>query len=186
MRIISGEARGNRIRLPGGCRIRPTADRVKKSLFDILRPVTGESFLDLFAGSGNVGLEALSQGARRSVFVEKDIRLVKAIRAALDDLGYDRRAEVIAADAKRGLGLLVQKGERFDIVFADPPYDMGLAVQTLEWLETADVLTESGMVVLQHSMREKLEEAPDRALVIADQRQYGDTMLTFLKKGDRF
>jgi 16S rRNA (guanine(966)-N(2))-methyltransferase RsmD len=180
MRIIAGEARGNRIRLPGGCRIRPTADRIKKSLFDILRPVTGKFFLDLFAGSGNVGLEALSQGARHSVFVEKDIRLVKAIRAALDGFRYDQRAEVIAADVGRGLRNLVQRGERFDIVFADPPYDMDLAGQTLRWLETGDVLKENGMVVLQHSVREKLEETPDRALVIADQRQYGDTMLTFL------
>jgi 16S rRNA (guanine966-N2)-methyltransferase len=180
MRIIAGEARGNRIRLPGGCRIRPTADRVKKSLFDILRPVTGKSFLDLFAGSGSVGLEALSQGGRRSIFVEKDIRLVKAIRTALDCLGYSEQAEAMAADAQKGLRLLVQRGERFDIVFADPPYDMGLAGQTLQWLNAMNVLAEDGVVVLQHSTREKLEKARDQELVVADQRQYGDTMLSFL------
>jgi 16S rRNA (guanine966-N2)-methyltransferase len=186
MRIIAGESRGNRIRLPGGCRIRPTADRVKKSLFDILRPVTGKSFLDLFAGSGSVGLEALSQGGRRSIFVEKDIRLVKAIRTALDCLGYSERAEVMAADAQKGLRLLVQRGERFDIVFSDPPYDMGLADQTLQWLNAMDVLEEDGVVVLQHSTREKLEKARDQGLVVADQRQYGDTMLSFLRRETDF
>ena len=186
MRIIAGEARGNRIRLPGGCRIRPTADRVKKSLFDILHPVTGKSFLDLFAGSGSVGLEALSQGGRHSIFVEKDIRLVKAIRTVADCLGYGERAEVIAAEVGRGLRHLVQRGERFDIVFADPPYDIGLARQTLQWLSAGDILKESGMVVLQHSVREKLEGSPDQALVIADQRGYGDTMLSFLRRGTDF
>lgn len=186
MRIVSGEARGKRIRLPGGCSIRPTADRVRKSLFDILRPVTGKSFLDLFAGSGSVGLEALSQGARYSVFVEKDIRLVKAIQMAFNDLNYEQRAEVITADAQTGLGLLVRKREKFDIVFADPPYDMGIADQTLQWLDKGDVLTEDGVVVLQHSMREKLKRASDQLLVLTDQRQYGDTILTFLKRGTDF
>jgi 16S rRNA (guanine966-N2)-methyltransferase len=182
MRIIGGEARGRPIRLPGECRIRPTADRVKKSLFDILHPVTGKSFLDLFAGSGNVGLEALSRGAHFAVFVERDVRLVEVIRKSLAQIGFSERAEVIAADAGRGLGHLVQRGTRFDILFADPPYDEGLARETLQWLGKGDVLTENGIVVLQHSVREKLEGSQAQVLVIADQRRYGDTMLSFLHK----
>ncbi len=182
MRIIGGEARGRPIRLSGGCRIRPTANRVKKSLFDILHPITGKSFLDLFAGSGNIGLEALSRGARFSIFVERDVLLVKAIRMGLAQLGFSERAEVIAADAGRGLGYLVQRGTRFDIIFADPPYDEGLARETLQWLGKGDVLTENGIIVLQHSVREKLEGSQAQVLVIADQRRYGDTMLSFLHK----
>jgi 16S rRNA (guanine966-N2)-methyltransferase len=182
MRIIGGEARGRPIRLPGGCRIRPTADRVKKSLFDILNPITGKSFLDLFAGSGNIGLEALSRGTRFSMFVERDILLVKVIRMSLAQLGFSERAEVIAADAERGLGHLVQKEARFDIIFADPPYDEGLARETLQWLGTGDILTENGIVVLQHSAREELEGPRAKVLVMADQRRYGDTMLSFLQK----
>ncbi len=182
MRIIGGEARGRPIRLPGECRIRPTADRVKKSLFDILHPVAGKSFLDLFAGSGNVGLEAISRGARFAVFVEKDIRLVGAIRAALSQMGYAERAEVIRADALRGLGSLVQKGERFDIIFADPPYDQGLAMETLQYLEGGDASAEDGIVVLQHSVREELEASLNKAMELNDQRRYGDTMLSFLTR----
>ena len=98
------------VRLPAGSRIRPTADRVKESLFNILHSVEGTSFLDLFAGSGNVGLEALSRGARFATFVEKDIRLVRALQESLVQLGFAARAEVIAADAERGLGRLVQRG----------------------------------------------------------------------------
>jgi 16S rRNA (guanine966-N2)-methyltransferase len=184
MRIIGGEARGRPIRLPGGCRIRPTADRIKKSLFDILHPVTGKSFLDLFAGSGNVGLESLSRGARFAVFVERDFRLVEAIRKGLAQLGFSDRAEVIAADAERGLRRLVQRKERFDIIFADPPYDAGLAFETLKWLEKEDVLAESGIVVLQHSTRETPEGLPVRAMAATDQRRYGDTVLSFFKGTD--
>jgi 16S rRNA (guanine966-N2)-methyltransferase len=184
MRIIGGEARGRPVRLPGGCHIRPTADRVKKSLFDILHPITGKSFLDLFAGSGNVGLESLSRGASFAVFVERDIRLVEAIRKSLDLLGFRDRAEVIAADTERGLARLIQKKAEFDIIFADPPYDQGLAAKTLQWLERGDVLAESGIVVLQHSMRENPEGLPIRAMVVTDQRRYGDTVLSFLKGED--
>jgi 16S rRNA (guanine966-N2)-methyltransferase len=182
MRIIGGEARGRVVRLPAGSRIRPTADRVKESLFNILHSVEGSYFLDLFAGSGNVGLETLSRGARFSIFVERDVRLVEAIRKNLAQLGFSERAEVIAADAERGLGRLVQRKERFDIVFADPPYDEGLARETLQWLGKEDVLTENGIVVLQHSVREELEGSRVQALVMADQRRYGDTMLSFLHK----
>jgi 16S rRNA (guanine966-N2)-methyltransferase len=188
MRIIGGEARGRPVRLPRGCRIRPTADRVKKSLFDILHPLTGKSFLDLFAGSGNVGLEALSRGARFSIFVERDLLLVKAIGVSLSQFGFSERAEVIALDAGRGLEYLVQRGTRFDILFADPPYDEGLARETLQWLGKEDVLTENGIVVLQHSVREKLQGSQAQELVIVDQRRYGDTMLSFLtpRKGRDF
>jgi 16S rRNA (guanine966-N2)-methyltransferase len=182
MRIIGGEAKGRPIRLPGGCRIRPTADRVKKSLFDILHPITGKSFLDLFAGSGNIGLEALSRGARFSIFVERDVHQVKAIRMCLAQLGFSERAEVIAADARRALGHLVQRGTRFDVLFADPPYDEGLARETLQWLGKGEVLTKIGIVVLQHSVREKIEGSQAEVLVIVDQRRYGDTMLSFLQK----
>ncbi|MBU2026805.1 MAG: RsmD family RNA methyltransferase, partial [Proteobacteria bacterium] len=104
MRISGGEARGRTIRLLKGCRIRPTAERIKESLFGILSPVTGRAFLDLFAGSGNVGLEALSRGARFAVFVEKDIRLADAIRTNISLLGFAGKGEVIAADAAMGLG----------------------------------------------------------------------------------
>jgi 16S rRNA (guanine966-N2)-methyltransferase len=184
MRIIGGEARGRPVRLPGGCHIRPTADRVKKSLFDILNPVAGRSFLDLFAGSGNVGLESLSRGARFAVFVEKDVRLVETIRKSLAQLGFGERAEVVAADAERGLRRLVQRKERFDIIFADPPYDEGLAVETLKWLEGGDLLAEGGIVALQHSTRETPEGLQIRAMVATDQRRYGDTVLTFFKGTD--
>lgn len=185
MRISGGEARGRRIGLPRGCRIRPTADRIKESLFDILPPVKDKSFLDLFAGSGCVGMEALSRRARFAAFVEKDARLAEAIRANLARLGFLGRADVIAADAQRGLGRLAGRGERFDVLFADPPYDEGYLWETLRWMEKADVLAAGGIVVIQHSVREAFDPSTLRFLEPADQRRYGDTVLSFLTKGER-
>jgi len=185
MRIIGGEARGRAVSLPAGCRIRPTADRVKKSLFDILHPVAGKSFLDLYAGSGNVGLESLSRGAPFAVFVEKDLRLAGVIRKNLAQLAYRARAEVIAADAEKGIGLLVRKKRRFDLIFADPPYDEGFAAETLKWLDKGDLLNEDGIVILQHSIREMLEGLKIQTMAVTDQRRYGDTVLSFLKGTDR-
>jgi len=181
MRIIGGELRGRVIRLPAGSRIRPTADRVKESLFNILHSVEGTSFLDLFAGSGNVGLEALSRGARFAAFVEKDLRLVRALEESLVQLGFAARAEVIAADAERGLERLVQQGSRFDIIFTDPPYDQGLVLETLAWPGMRKALSENGIIVLQHSAREKPEGMEAQMWEVADQRRYGDTMLSFLR-----
>ena len=182
MRIIGGEARGRRINLPRGCRIRPTADRVKESLFDILHPVEGVRFLDIFAGCGNCGLEALSRGARRAVFIEKEPRLVKAIGENLRLLGFEGRAEVIAADAERGVRRLAQREERFDILFADPPYGEGFLPEIMKLLEGANLLAENGVFVLQHSVREQLAGSCVQAMVMADQRRYGDTVLSFLKQ----
>jgi 16S rRNA (guanine966-N2)-methyltransferase len=184
MRIIGGEARGRVVRLPAGSRIRPTADRVKESLFNILHSVEGSSFLDLFAGSGNVGLEALSRGARFAAFVEKDRRLVRTLEENLLQLGFAARAEVIPADAERGLGRLVQRGNRFDIIFTDPPYDQGLVLETLAWPDMKKALAENGIIVLQHSAREKPEGLQAQPWVLADQRRYGDTLLSFLKGAD--
>ena len=182
MRIIGGQAKGRQIRLPSGCRIRPTADRVKESLFNILHPVDGAYFLDIYAGCGNVGLEALSRGARGSVFVEKNLRLVDAIRENLRLLGYQGQGEVIAAGAEQGLRRLEKRGEKFDILFADPPYDEGFLPEILECLEREELLAENGIIVLQHSMREDPKEFLAQTLVMTDQRRYGDTLLSFLKK----
>ena len=179
MRIIGGEARGRPVRLPGGCAIRPTADRVKKSLFDILGSVAGASFIDVYAGSGNVGLEALSRGAGFVFFVESQTRLVAAIRSNLDQFGYGGRAEVIARDAERGIAWLRERGERVDVIFADPPYGEGFVSRTLLWLAAGELLNPGALVVMQHSAREMPEGSVIGRLSLGDQRSYGDTVLSF-------
>ena len=180
MRIVGGTARGRQIRIPKGCRIRPTAERVKESLFAILGSLEGCAFLDLFAGTGNVGIEAISRGADRAVFVEPDRRLVAAIRENVQALGMDRSAEVISADARRGIRELAGRRMRFDVLFADPPYEEGFVAEVVPWLEEGRLLQPEGILVLQHSVREPLDGASLLTLAITDQRRYGDTMLSFL------
>ncbi|MCL2669177.1 MAG: 16S rRNA (guanine(966)-N(2))-methyltransferase RsmD [Syntrophaceae bacterium] len=182
MRIVGGEAKGRPVRVPKGCRIRPTADRIKESLFALLNPLAGRSFLDLFAGSGNVGLEALSRGARSALFVECDRRLTEAIHNNLQLMGFSGKGEVLSLEAGIGLKVLADRKSRFDILFADPPYGEGYLTAMAGWWTGTKLLTERGFWVLQHSVREPFPETPPEAtLRVTDQRRYGDTMLTFLK-----
>jgi 16S rRNA (guanine(966)-N(2))-methyltransferase RsmD len=185
MRVVGGEAKGRTILCPGGRRLRPTADRVKESLFSLLGPLTGSTFLDLFAGSGNVGLEALSRGGRSALFVERDRDLAKVIRENLRLLGFAERGEVLTLEAKAGLKRLVAQGARFDILFADPPYEQGHLASLAPWWTGTELLSERGLWVLQHSVHEPWPALPpDAALQMTDQRRYGDTLLTFLTKRD--
>jgi 16S rRNA (guanine966-N2)-methyltransferase len=181
MRIISGEAGRRRFFLPKGCSIRPTSDRVKEALFNILHPVSGQSFLDLFAGSGNVGFEALSRGASRVVFVEQNVVLANAIRENLTAFGFRERCITLAMGVGRGIQELAVRGERFDILFADPPYEKKMIEETLLYLEDGKLLLDDAVIVLQHSVRETLPKSLSNRYILTDQRKYGYTGLSFLK-----
>jgi len=179
MRIIGGEAGGRRIRVPKGCRLRPTSDMVREALFNIIPPMTGNSFLDLYAGCGTVGLEAASRGAARSLFVERDPLLAKAIRAAAESLGLADRTEVMAADAERAIRVLSSRGERFDFIFIDPPYEKGLIEPTLERIVSGNILAQAGVAIVQHAAGEGVQTDSIDGAVLTDRRRYGNTLLSF-------
>lgn len=181
MRVIGGQARGRRLHTPKGCLLRPTSDRIKEALFNIINPVAGKTFVDLFAGVGSVGIEALSREAARAVFIEKQASLVDAIRKNVSLCGFGDRSDIISADVKRGLALLGRRNERFDILFADPPYERGLAGQVLGCLADGKLLAEDALIIIQHSAREELLEIREGPFVLTDQRKYGDTLLTMIK-----
>lgn len=182
MRISGGEARGRIIALPRGCRIRPTTERVKESLFDLLGPVRDACFLDLFAGCGNVGLEAISRGVSKAVFVEKSPRLAAAIAKNLALLGFEERGEILALEADGAIRLLGRRAQRYDVLFADPPYEEGYVSALMQWLARTDLLASSGVAILQHSFREAIDVLTTSGLQLTDQRRYGDTRLSFLRK----
>lgn len=181
MRIIGGNARGRRLSLPRGCQVRPTSDAVKESLFNLLGPVEGLSFLDLFAGTGSVGIEALSRGAAEVFFVEKNRLLVHSIEDNLGKCGFDWHYEILATDVKNAVSILAKRKARFDILFADPPYDDGFVGETLQCLVGTNLISRDGVVVFQHSVREEAQGSEDRGFVLKDRRRYGDTLLSFLK-----
>ena len=181
MRIVGGEARGRRLNLPRGYRTRPTSCRLKETLFDILPSIEGKSFLDLYAGSGAIGLEALSRGAAKVVFVEKNKVLAHVIKRNLDGDGFEGRYEILTTGIQRGVRLLNEKQMRFDFLFADPPYERGLVGETMFCIGKESLFSEDGLVIIQHSIREELDWRPGNRFVLIDQRRYGDTFLSFLK-----
>ena len=161
--------------------MRPTSDRVKKSIFDILYDLEGRSFIDLYAGSGNMGLEALSRGASRVVFVEKNRTCVETIRRNLILMHAESFSEVVEASVEQGIRRLLHRKEDFDIIFADPPYEGGYVAKTLKLLgQGYSLLRDSGLLVLQHSVRE--EPGGDQApFVLERRRRYGETVVSFFK-----
>ncbi len=182
MRVIGGHDRGRRLRAPRGLATRPTADRVRVTLFDVLGPaVAGARLLDLFAGTGAVGIEALSRGAARAVLVERDQSALRALRANLAALDASRAAaRVLAGDVLRLLPEIGAQEGPFDLVFLDPPYATSLAVRTLEALRGAGVCREGTEVVVQHSTRTVLPSVPG-LVEHRRTRRFGDTALTFLR-----
>lgn len=179
MRLTGGSARGRRLFLPPGSVIRPTADRVRKTLFDILGSVEDAAVLDAYAGTGSVGMEALSRGAARAVFIEWDSRLAEALGRALAKAGWAERGRVLRRDVCSGLAWCAAEGERFDLLFVDPPYGVGLVGPTLRLLAAPALANDGGVLVVQHSCREAWEEA--EPFVRFDQRRFGDTRLTFYR-----
>lgn len=178
MRVVSGTARGRRLKAPAGRTTRPTADKVKEAIFDLLRlELNGCLVLDLFAGSGALGIEALSRGAKRAVFVEKDRVALRFLEANLEACSMWDRAEVVKADAIRFLRR-GSRGTRFGLVLADPPYEKGLALRCLWGVEKGDWLEKEGILVLEHSLREDLPENCE-ALLRLELRRYGDTCISF-------
>lgn len=183
MHIIAGTLKGQRLVTPRGHRTRPTADQVRIALMDTLMPyLSGARFLDVFAGAGGVGLEALSRGAARAVFVERDAEAVKALQRNVAALGVRAAARVLPLDAGRALNRLALEGERFELVFLDPPYEAGLGEATLLRLGTAAVTTPEAIVIAQHFSKHAPHERIG-ALTAFRTRRFGETTLTFFRAG---
>jgi 16S rRNA (guanine966-N2)-methyltransferase len=182
VRIIAGAYKGRRLARPRGDTTRPTADRVRIALLDTLMPWLPEArVLDLFAGAGGVGLEALSRGGAHATFVERDARAVAALRANVTALGVERAARVVRDDVQRALRTLGREGESFDVVFLDPPYDGDDVATTLDALG-ADLLADGAVVVAQH-LTKRAPAASAGALVAFRTRRFGETTLTFFRAG---
>lgn len=180
MRISGGEAKGRTLNFPSRSTERPTTDFLREALFNILPSPADQSFLDLFAGSGSVGLEAASRQARAVTFVEKSKALVAVIRENAAGCGYSDQCLIIHADIQSALRDLYGRGCKFDMIFADPPYNQGRIGETMQLLKEYPVLQEDGFIILQHSIREQLKPLPEGWLM-TDQRRYGDNLITFIR-----
>lgn len=186
MRVISGTARGRRLATPRGTRVRPTADRVKEALFSILASLAGNlegaRVLDIFAGTGSLGIEALSRGCATAVFVDNHRESAAVIRKNLEQLGFGDRGRVVVMEAVSAINGLERNEKPFRLIFLDPPYRLGMARQVIERLAASPLVTGETIIVVETADNEELgsEFGPLRMF---DRRVYGDTALSFFGKG---
>ncbi|MBF5044017.1 16S rRNA (guanine(966)-N(2))-methyltransferase RsmD [Aggregicoccus sp. 17bor-14] len=181
MRIVAGSARGRPLAgpKPTSSHIRPTADRVRETLFNILgQTLEGLRVLDLYAGTGALGLEAVSRGAARAVLVDQDREALSLCRANTQALGFEKQVEVLALPVARAADSLAKRGEPFDLVFADPPYAARMVEGVLELVAAGGLLAPGGQVVVEHDKRESAPEA-HAGFSRVDQRRFGDTLVSF-------
>jgi len=180
MRIVAGTFRGRHLNSPRGASIRPTTDRVREAIFSIIASrLCDAHVLDLFAGTGALGLEALSRGAARAVFVDQSPEAVRLIRANIELCGAGDRAEVIHASVKQAIRRLGLKGDAFHLIFMDPPYGQGFLEENLPLL--GGVARCGVLVVAEHDKKDVLSDRLEQWLKI-EERRYGDTSISFFER----
>lgn len=180
MRIIAGTRKGFRLHMHKGLRTRPTADRVRESVFSTLQTrISGARFLDLFAGSGAIGIEALSRGAKDCVFVEKDRQALQTLKKNLQITKFGKESRVLAMDFRQAIGLL--KEEHFDIVYVDPPYETDYYFDTLTLLAEYDIITKNGVIVCE-SGKKSLPIENTEPFIVMKTKHYGDSSVYYLQR----
>jgi 16S rRNA (guanine(966)-N(2))-methyltransferase RsmD len=184
MRIVSGSAGGLQLKAPKGHKTRPTADQVREAIFNILTsrfPFEGIAVLDLFAGTGALGIEALSRGARSAVFVDASPDAQRTIQENLKITGLRPHGRIIRAYAAKGIKIAEDQGLRFGGVFLDPPYGEGWVDKTLRLLAASSILAPHAWVVVEHGPHEE-GAALYPPLVLTDRRRYGTTGVSFYQR----
>lgn len=178
IRVISGTARGRKLKVPKGKSVRPTQDRIREAIYNMLgEQVAGARVLDLYSGSGALGIEALSRGAAGALFVDNDPRCIAVIKENLDKAG-------LTGTVRKGNVRAIIKnmaGKKFDLVFADPPYGKDLARNLLSQLSKYSILPFCSVVVIEHSNREAVEQTPEWRRI--KERRYGDTVISVYRYG---
>jgi 16S rRNA (guanine(966)-N(2))-methyltransferase RsmD len=184
MRIIGGEYKSRSIDMPKGVDMRPTQDKVRAAIFNILGDLSGKRVLELFAGSGAFGIEAISRGAASVTFVDNNFQCVQTIKSNLRSLGvHDSKYNVIRADALKIPAKLAGSHDKYDIIFLDPPYYKEMAKKCLINIGSCDIVSPVGLVIAEHFKKDALGAELER-LVFIDERRYGDTVITILRRPD--
>ena len=178
VRVISGSARGLKLNTPGDDRVRPTSDRVKESMFNIVQDwVYDSQVLDLFAGSGALGIEALSRGASQAVFCDNSLDSIKIIKSNIEKARVVDRSQIVSGDFKRCLRDMEAKNQSFDMIFVDPPYYEGLFEEVLDTIRSCKILKKDGIVIVEHDAKKPIGQV--EGLEVYKEKKYGITMLTF-------
>lgn len=181
MRVITGSARGHLLKAPKGENTRPTSDKIKESLFNIIGYIDEESgVLDLFSGSGGVGIEFLSRGAKSCYFIDENAESIKIIKQNLEKTKLIDKGMVIKNNVNKAIKTLALRNAKFDYIFLDPPYDKDYVVKTLEQISEMKLLKNDGEIIIEHEKRLELLDSY-KNLIKTDYRKYGDTCISFYK-----
>jgi 16S rRNA (guanine966-N2)-methyltransferase len=181
LRIIAGELKGRKLRSGRGTKTRPTANRTREAIFNIIAPrIPGARVLDLFAGTGAFGIEALSRRADSAVFVDIDIDSISVLQANIKILSLESQTKIIRWDLIKNLSCLRSSQTTFNLVFLDPPYNKNMIEPTLLNLDNSQSLTSGARVIVEHSRREPVVNS-QLPFEFADQRKYGKTLVTILE-----
>jgi len=178
LRVIAGELKGRKLSSIDTDLIRPTSDKVKEALFSILGDLVIDcNFLDLFAGSGSVGIEAYSRGAKEVVFVDSHLSSIKILKKNLEKVGILNDTEVIHDDFAAAIEILSRRGRKFDIIFIDPPYGQGLSIEAARKIIKNNLLSKSGVIIIEHGAKEIIPEEID-ILEKFKEKKYGNIFLS--------
>jgi 16S rRNA (guanine(966)-N(2))-methyltransferase RsmD len=181
LHVLTGSHKGRKLKVPKGQKVRPTTSRVKKSIFDRLGDISGLRILDIFAGSGGLGIESLSRGASHVTFIEKDPAVFKILLQNITDCGFRDKADLICAGYEQALRSLSRGGEIFDIIFIDPPYQLYEVLKVGDFIESAaPVLSGDGLMVIEHD--HKINDAPPGFKRFT--KPFGGTHLSFFRRSD--
>jgi 16S rRNA (guanine(966)-N(2))-methyltransferase RsmD len=183
LQVLTGKAKGRRLKVPKGRTIRPTTSRVKKAIFDTLGNISGFKVLDVFAGSGGLGIEALSRGAVHVTFIEKNPIVYKVLRENINLCGFLDRTNLICAHYEGALKKLKKNDKKFDLIFIDPPYILYRRKEVDDFIsQLSELLEENGTVVIEHNYR--IEEGSLEGFKRTT-KPFGGTQLSLFKRGDQ-
>ncbi len=181
MRVISGKVRGLKLDTPKNLDVRPTTDRVKESLFNIINPYIRESnILDLFAGTGSLGIECLSRGAKNCVFVDKSKESIGIVKSNIKKARVENESTILNIDFKDAVKRLSVQKQKFDVIFMDPPYYENMFIDCLKSIDELNLLKEDGLVVVEHDTNDLFDDNIGR-LYKSREKKYGNTTITFYK-----
>lgn len=178
MRIIAGTRKSLRLATPKGKGIRPALDKVKEAIFNILWSVDGLRVLDCFAGTGNLGLEALSRGAAHATFIDSGREAIQLIQKNIAICKFEDQTTLLPYAAHVAIAKLAKQGAQFDLIFVDPPYSKDLVNPSIQQIVDANLLAPDGQIICEHFPKEIL--TPPAGYILADERNYGQTVISFI------
>lgn len=182
MRIISGTNKGKKLYAPEGMTVRPTSDKIKEAIFNILGYIDEDSdVLDLFAGSGNVGIEFLARGARSCIFVDASNKSLGFVKKNLELCNFKDRARVVQSDYEKAIANLGARGEKFDYIFADPPYDLDCGANIAKKVFEHNILNQGGILIIETDKSEIVIDKLDIDVLKYKEKIYGRTRISIIE-----